>query len=129
MTETEQFHTKRIFKAIPLQFRFVTVGELYEGTLKAIAKGKWNKNRLAKLEERFRITLVLPYDFAVCKVYGALKGELKNADGSDRTVGSNDLWIAACAKQYSLDSLVLVTNNRKDFTGLPALISFVRRLP
>jgi predicted nucleic acid-binding protein len=97
---------------------FITVGEQYAGYLKMIYTGKWERSRLAKLEAGLRLVLVIPYDFEVCKTFGDLKATLKNPDGSSRAIATNDLWIAACAKYYSL---TLVTNNRKDFQGVPGL--------
>ena len=62
--------------------------------------------------------MVLPYDLEICKAFGEIKAALKNSDGSDRTIGVNDLWIAACAKHHSLK---LLTHNRKHFEGIPGV--------
>ncbi|SRR6266851_1901731 len=97
---------------------FITVGELYAGFTKKIAKGEWGPEHLHRLEARLRLVVVIPYDIEVAKTYGNIKGTLKNPEGTDRTLASNDLWIAACAKRHSL---TLVTNNRKHFEGIPAL--------
>lgn len=97
---------------------FITVGEQYYGYRKKISKGEWNEARIKILEARLAVVVVVPYDIEVCRTYGILKSVLKNPDGSDRVVPTNDLWIAACAVRHSL---TLVTNNRKHFTGIPGL--------
>lgn len=71
---------------------FVTVGELYAGA----TKRKWGPSRLSALEARLRAAVVVPYDLEVCKRY-ALLVNLKTPSGSERTMGANDRWIAACA--------------------------------
>jgi predicted nucleic acid-binding protein len=97
---------------------FITVGEQYAGYLKMIFRGRWDQSRLQKLEAGLRLVVVVPYDMEVCKTFGDLKATLKNPDGTDRVIATNDLWIAACAKRHSL---ALVTNNRRDFEGIPGL--------
>ena len=97
---------------------FITVGEQYAGYLKMISRGRWDQSRLHKLEAGLRLVVVIPYDVEVCKTFGFLKATLKNPDGTDRVMATSDLWIAACAKRHSL---ALVTNNRKDFEGIPGL--------
>lgn len=97
---------------------FITVGELYAGFTKRIAKGQWGSEHLRRLEARLRLVVVIPYDIEVAKAYGNIKGTMKNPQGADRTLASNDLWIAACAIRHAL---TLVTNNRKHFDGIPGL--------
>jgi len=97
---------------------FITVGEVYAGYRKQIDKGAWPESRMQILEARLRTVAIVPYDLEICRTYGELKSTLKNPDGSHRNLGVNDLWIAACAVRHSLK---LVTNNRKDFTGIPGL--------
>jgi tRNA(fMet)-specific endonuclease VapC len=94
---------------------FVTVGEQYAGYVKQILKGRWSSSALAKLEARFQSVVVVPYDIEVCKTFGDLKATMEI---SGRSVATNDLWIAACAKRHSLE---LVTHNRKHFDGIPGL--------
>ena len=97
---------------------FITVGELYAGYRKKINKGEWPASRMATLETRLKLVVILPYDSDVCKAYGDLKATLKTPLGTDRVIGANDLWIAACAIRHSLK---LVTNNRRDFENIPGL--------
>ena len=82
------------------------------------AQGEWPESRRQIREARLQVIAIIPYDREICRTYGELKTKLTNDDGSDRTLGVNDLWIAACAVRHSLK---LVTNNRKDFTGIPGL--------
>ena len=97
---------------------FITVGELYAGYQKQISKGVWPESRLHALEAKLRQVAIIPYDVEICRAYGAIKHNIKNADGSQRTIAPNDLWIAACAIRHKLK---LVTNNGKHFTGIPGL--------
>ena len=94
---------------------FITVGEQYAGYLKQIKKGAWPEVRLQKLEAGLQAVAIVPYDIEVCRTFGDLKATMEN---SGRTVAPNDLWIAACAKRHSLS---LITNNRKNFEGIPGL--------
>ncbi len=100
-----------------LALSFITVGEQYAGYLRKISRGEWPSSRLVKLEQQLRLAVIVPYDIEICKIFGELR-TLKNPDGTDRTIGVNDLWIAACAKAHSL---TLITNNFKHFDGIPGL--------
>ena len=88
---------------------FITVGELFAGFTKKIAKREWGSEHLQRLEARLRLVVVIPYDIEIARAYGNIKGTLKNPEGTDRNMASNDLWIAACAKRHALTP---VTNNR-----------------
>src|SRR6266404_8555325 len=81
---------------------FITVGELYAGYKKKIYKGEWPESHMETLEARLKLVVILPYDVEVCKAYGDLKTTLKTPGGTDRVIGPNDLWIAACAVRHSL---------------------------
>ena len=90
---------------------FVTLGELrYWGY-----KRNWGKKKWDDLAGRLRSVIIVPYDDAVCDVYAELKAEMAN---SGLCIGSNDLWIAACAVRHSL---TLITNNRAHFEKVPRL--------
>jgi tRNA(fMet)-specific endonuclease VapC len=97
-----------------LSVAFVTVGELYYGAVKKL----WGGERMVVLEARLAAVVVIPYDIDVCRAYAKLKNGAKTATGTDRVVGANDLWIAACAIRHGLP---LVSNNRKHFEELPGL--------
>jgi tRNA(fMet)-specific endonuclease VapC len=96
---------------------FITVGEQYAGYLRKIARGEWTIAHLQNFEALLQAVVIVPYDIEICKAFGDLR-TLKNPDGSDRNIKTNDLWIAACAKRHSL---TLVTNNRRDFENIPGL--------
>src|ERR1017187_7343390 len=81
---------------------FITVGELYAGYRKRISKGDWAEARMANLEARLKLVVIVPYDLEICRTYGNLKATLKNPDGTNRVIAPNDLWIAACAVRHSL---------------------------
>jgi tRNA(fMet)-specific endonuclease VapC len=91
---------------------FITVGELYFG---AMRKG-WGEARIADLKDRLRAVTIVPYDDSVCRVYAEIKAA---CEAKGKTVGSNDLWIAACAIRHSIP---LVSNNYKHFSEIPGLI-------
>jgi tRNA(fMet)-specific endonuclease VapC len=97
-----------------LAISFVTVGELYYGAEK---KG-WGTANLQKLETRIRSVVIVPFDLDVCREYARICA-LKTDSGSDRTIGANDRWIAACAMRHKLP---LISNNRKHFEGIPGLV-------
>jgi len=93
---------------------YVTIGELYFWA----ERRKWGVDRIRRLGEAIRETTVARYDLQVCQAYARLKASLRNPSGSDRVVGDNDLWIAACAVRHGLP---LVTHNRRHFEGIPDL--------
>lgn len=92
---------------------FVTVGELFSGA----EKRQWSAAHRADLETRLRSVLVVPYDLEICRAYGRLV-LLKTPDGTARSMGANDRWIAACALRHNL---TLISNNRRHFEGIPEL--------
>lgn len=93
---------------------FITVGEVYSG----LFKQGLGPERFHLFEERLATNVVvLPYTLAMCRAYGRLVLE-RTAQGSVRTLGVNDRWIAAAAIHYSLR---LVTNNARNFQGLSGL--------
>ena len=94
------------------------MGEQYAGYEKKIQKGEWSPSLLQRLESELRKVTIVSYDVEICRAYGKLKVQLKNPDGSARTVAPNDLWIAACAVRHALP---LVTNNARHFANIPGL--------
>jgi tRNA(fMet)-specific endonuclease VapC len=89
---------------------FITVGELYFWA----EKRKWSAKNRQNLEERLKAVVIVPYDAELCRTFGRVKASLLKGI----TVGTNDLWIAACAVRHAIP---LVTNNRKDFEKIPGL--------
>lgn len=100
-------------KGKTLALCFVTVGELLSGA----KKRSWSRKSLASLEQRFKAAVIVPFDYRLCQAYAELSA-LKTPEGSDRIMGANDRWIAACALRHGLP---LVSHNRKHFEGIPGL--------
>ncbi len=129
MVDTDVFsylHDKNRSKIAPyakhllgqtIALSFITVGEQYAGYLREIKRGAWPLERLEELEKKLQAVVIVPYDIEISKTFGELR-TLKNPDGTDRVIKTNDLWIAASAIRHSL---TLVTNNRKDFENIPGL--------
>jgi tRNA(fMet)-specific endonuclease VapC len=109
---------KRHLDGHHIALSFITVGEQYAGYRKKVGKGQWPESRMQQLEAQLKDVVVIPYDVEICRVYGDLKNKITNPDGSHRVMGSNDLWIAACAVRHSLR---LATNNRAHFENIPGL--------
>ena len=91
---------RRHLQGHTIALSFITVGEQYAGYMRKIARREWSETRLQKLEEGLQSVVIVPYDIEVCKAFGELR-TLKNSDGSDRNIKTNDLWIAASAKRHS----------------------------
>ena len=91
---------------------FITVGELYFGAYRK----NWVHAKLDGLRERLRSLTIVPYDESVCLKYAEIKSK---CEAKGKSVGDNDLWIAACAIRHSIP---LVSNNFKHFDGIPGLL-------
>lgn len=89
----------------------VTYGELAFGVEKS--------QRRAEAEVGFQqlreVIQVLPLPQGAGRAYGTLRAKL---EFEGRTLGSNDLWIAAHAVEAKL---ILVTNNEREFVRVPNL--------
>ena len=94
-----------------LAITFVTVGELYFGA----EKRGWGEKKRNQLETTLRNFVVVPYDHEVARHYGRLVAERERAG---RPIAHNDAWIAACTLQHGVP---LMTDNAKDFNGIPGL--------
>ena len=90
---------------------FITVGELYFGAYKR----KWGNDKLDDLKDRLRSATIVPFDEGVCKKYA----EIKAVESKGKSIGANDLWIAACAVRHAIP---LVSNNSKHFAEIPGLV-------
>jgi tRNA(fMet)-specific endonuclease VapC len=89
----------------------ITYGELYVGIQKSPAA----KQSLKVLQELMSFIPAIPLSTEVGKQYGIIRSHLEH---QGKTIGNNDLWIAA----HALDlNLTLVTNNHKEFTRIPML--------
>lgn len=92
--------------ALPLP----VAGELFGGA-QSSRRTAANLERVEELVARW--TLLFP-DLATARIYGRLRGEVRDALSTSRM---NDLWIAAICLQYELP---LLTNDR-GFTAIPGL--------
>lgn len=75
---------------------FVTIGELYAGAYK-----RWGQKKIQELEVKLRGVVIIPYDIEICKTYARIKNDAKTESGTDRVIGANDLWIAACRQAWA----------------------------
>jgi len=91
----------------------ITLSELFHGAEKS-AKVAQN---LAVVEEFASLLEVLPYTAKASQHYGAIRSALEKVD---RTIGVNDLHIAAHARS---EGLTLVTNNLGEFERVPGLMA------
>ncbi|MBI1732493.1 MAG: type II toxin-antitoxin system VapC family toxin [Gammaproteobacteria bacterium] len=89
----------------------VTCGELLYGA----EKSRQREIALARLTDLTSLLPVLPLPENAAQEYGEIRAELE-AKGD--LIGGNDLWIAAHARA---SSLVLVTNNEREFRRVPGL--------
>ncbi|MBM4044106.1 MAG: type II toxin-antitoxin system VapC family toxin [Planctomycetes bacterium] len=92
-----------------LAISFMTVGELYEGAYRRA----WSKEKFAKLRERIKSYLVIPFSPVLCETWGRIRAERKS-----RPIAVDDGWIAATALAHGCR---LVTHNPSDFTGITGL--------
>jgi tRNA(fMet)-specific endonuclease VapC len=91
----------------------ITLAELIHGAEKS---SKVEQN-LAVVEEFSSLIEVLPYGSKAANHYGSIRSALEK---SGRTVGANDLHIAAHARS---EGLVLVSNNLGEFERVPGLLT------
>jgi len=89
----------------------ITYGELCFGAEKS-SKPKESRHIL---EHLIALIPVLPLDETVSTQYGKIRQHLQ---ASGRSIGNNDLWIAAHALA---NKLTLVTNNAAEFERVPGL--------
>lgn len=82
---------------------FVTVGELRYGARKA----GWGEKRSRELERRIRLCVVMPGSDVVATKWAELNTKFRDQ------IGSNDLWIAACA--LSQDPLLPIVSHDHAF--------------
>ena len=90
----------------------VTYGELLYGAEKSLHF----KKSMESLEELATLIPPLPLSIEVSKHYAHIRADLEK---QGRSIGNNDLWIAAHALALNT---ILVTNNLKEFTRVKHLI-------
>lgn len=86
-------------------------GELVYGAEKSSRK----ESAMALLEKFSVFVPVLSMPVQAGPTYGQIRAYLETRGGP---LGNNDLWIAAHAKT---ENLILVTNNEREFSGIPGL--------
>lgn len=89
----------------------ITLAELLHG----VEKSSQPTSNLAAVEDFCSRLDVLPYTLKAAQHYGSIRAELER---SGQPIGVNDLHIAAHARS---EGLVLVTNNLREFSRVPAL--------
>lgn len=89
----------------------ITLAELFHGAEKSSRCAE----NLAVIDDFTSRLEVLPYGPKAAQHYGSIRAALEKGD---KTIGVNDLHIAAHARS---EGLVLVTNNLKEFERVPAL--------
>ncbi len=90
---------------------FITVGELLFGA----RKKNWGTDRMERLKQKLRSTVIVPYDYELCLTYAELKSKVES---EGKSVALHDLWISACSVRHSIS---LVSNNQKHFEHIPGL--------
>lgn len=103
--ETFNIHTTRLAMSV------VTLAELLHGTEKSSRPAA----NLAVVDDFCSRLEVLPYTAKAAQHYGSIRAALERLG---QPIGVNDLHIAAHARS---EGLVLVTNNTKEFSKVPAL--------
>ncbi len=89
----------------------ITWGELLYGA----EKSRHREKALQVLEEFSTFIPVLPVPENAGKTYGIIRASLES---KGKTIGNNDLWIAAHARAAAL---TIVTNNEREFQRIPGL--------
>jgi len=91
----------------------ITYGELVYGMVKQQSPPA--PQAVEQLEEFTSLIGVMPLPDEAGQKYGEIRANLET---QGRTIGSNDLWIAAHALSMNL---ILVTNNEREFRRVSAL--------
>jgi predicted nucleic acid-binding protein len=89
----------------------MTVAELFQW---AFVRG-WGERRRQELEISLEKYVVLPFDIALCRLWGQIRAECR---AKGHPISPQDAWIAATALRYGLP---LVTHNPKDFAPVDGL--------
>jgi tRNA(fMet)-specific endonuclease VapC len=75
----------------------------------------WGALRLQALEDAIRTHVVVPHTAQTARLWAEVS-LARSRQG--RRIGESDCWIAASALEFGIP---LVTNNTKDFEGIPGL--------
>jgi predicted nucleic acid-binding protein len=99
----------------PIALAAITASELLVGVHRA-APSERSQRRAAFVEDIIGRIPILPFDLVVARVHARLLAELA---ATGRTVGQNDLLIAATAHAHGYEVLTL---NVRDFGRVPGLV-------
>jgi tRNA(fMet)-specific endonuclease VapC len=94
-----------------LAISFMTVAELFQWAF----VHNWGARRMSQLETSLRNYTVLPFDIALCRLWGEVRA---NCRAVGRPISPQDAWIAATALQHRMP---LVTHNPADFEAIEEL--------
>ena len=94
-----------------LAISFMTVAELYQWA----ALRNWGQRRGQQLEAHMRSYVVIPFDSAVCQVWGNVRAMCQR---QGQPISVQDAWIAATALHHQLP---LVTHNPDHFQPVQGL--------
>ncbi|MGD9099315.1 MAG: type II toxin-antitoxin system VapC family toxin [Anaerolineae bacterium] len=94
-----------------LAISFMTVAELFQWA----AIRNWGARRTSQLEASLENYIVLPFDIALCRLWGEVRARCRAAG---RPISPQDAWVAATALQHHLP---LVTHNPSDFEVIEGL--------
>jgi tRNA(fMet)-specific endonuclease VapC len=94
-----------------LAISFMTVAELFQWA----AMRNWGARRMSQLETSLQDYLILPFDIALCRLWGEIRAKCRAAG---RPTSPQDAWIAATALRHHLP---LVTHNPTDFEVIEEL--------
>jgi predicted nucleic acid-binding protein len=92
-----------------LAVSFMTVGELWEGALRA----RWGPGRIGRLTATLGGCIVYHSNDSICHSWANVRLQRRH-----QPIDSTDAWIAATALVHGLE---LVTHNPADFQGIPGL--------
>ncbi|MEA3396724.1 MAG: PIN domain-containing protein, partial [Chloroflexota bacterium] len=76
-----------------LAISFMTVAELFQWA----AIRKWGVRRTSQLEASLRNYIILPFDIALCRLWGEIRARCRAAG---RPISPQDAWIAATALHH-----------------------------
>lgn len=94
-----------------LALAFMTVAELFQWA----AIHHWGQRRVSQLEMSLKEYLILPFDVALCRLWGEIRARCRTAG---KPISPQDAWIAATALQYRIP---LITHNSGDFRVVEGL--------
>jgi tRNA(fMet)-specific endonuclease VapC len=94
-----------------LAISFMTVAELFQWA----AIRNWEARRTSQLEASLQSYTVLPFDIALCRLWGEVRAKCRAAG---RPISPQDAWVAATALHHHLP---LVTHNPSDFEVIEGL--------